>query len=271
MRKLFKNILPKNSIKYLSYIRNWNHNLYSLNSELSLKTNYSDFFIWSKDCSRIEFVGENIRALIAGREIEVTHNFRFFSSQGELINNQQFKTKSFFEKIKLQDFNHKYKYSSFTHFVDSETTMEEILNSLGIKNKEEFSELNRGYTVYYPGQRDSSSIVHGNFGGIAKDGTRRSQPNYRKHIYTPVYKLNKEENYDLVFNNPTNIEIKIKVILNNSNKKYLLSIPSLGTRYINISNYTGSVSFESRLSICRALVFKNPAPNELGTFDVFHS
>ena len=60
MKKLFKNILPKNTIKYLSFIRNWNHNLYSLNSELNLKTNFSDFFIWNKDCSQIEFIGENI-------------------------------------------------------------------------------------------------------------------------------------------------------------------------------------------------------------------
>ena len=45
----------------------------------------------------------------------------------------------------------------------------------------------------------------------------------------------------------------------------------MGTRYLRVENYMGSLSFESKLPICRALVFKNPNPNTRGNFDVFHS
>ncbi len=271
MKELLKKLLPDKVVQNLSYLKNWNHNLYSINTKINLNTNFSDFFVWNKDCTKIEFIGENLRALLMGKEIEVTHNFRFFSAEGKFIELQQFNSNSFFEKIKLEACNDQDKYYSFTHFVDSNTNLEEILFSIGVRNTNDLSELNRGYTVYYPGPRNSSCIVHGNFGGISKDINKRAITNFRKHIYTPVYKFQKKEKYDLVFNNPTNKEIKVKLILNNSNKIYFLSIPSLGTRFQNISNYSGSISYESRLSVCRALVFKNPAPNQSGTFDVFHS
>ena len=74
-----------------------------------------------------------------------------------------------------------------------------------------------------------------------------------------------------MFNNPTKDNIKIKIIKNDLGKNHDLYIPSLGTKFFNLEEYCGSISFESRLPICRALVFKNPAPNFVGNFDVFHS
>ena len=75
----------------------------------------------------------------------------------------------------------------------------------------------------------------------------------------------------VIFNNPTNSILSINIIFNNSSEETNLVIPSLGTKFLRIKNYYGSLSFESRLPICRALIFKNPTPNDHGTFDVFHS
>ena len=87
MKNILKKYLPKRTIDFLSYFYRWNHNLYSFNSyfNYNLDTNFSDFFIWSNECSQIEFLAENIRALIFGKEIEVEHNFRFFNeARGEI-------------------------------------------------------------------------------------------------------------------------------------------------------------------------------------------
>ena len=274
MKKLLKRYLPQESIKFLSYLKNWNHKIYSLRDNINFETNLSDFFIWSNDCCQIEFVAENLRSLITGKRIEVTHNFIFFNEKGEFITNQKYQTSNFFEKIMLTSpfENPKSKYFSFIHFVDSKTSLNEIFDNFGLKKLYDICEQNRGYTVYYPDENKySGAVVHGNFGGISKKFLRRVKTNFRKHIYTPIYKFEELENYDLVFNNPTNSNILIKIIFNDSDKIINLNIPSLGTKFFSLFNYSGSISFESKLSICRALIFRNPAPNSKGTFDVFHS
>ena len=134
-----------------------------------------------------------------------------------------------------------------------------------------FSEQNRGYTIYYPFNLDTGSVVHGNFGGISKNLKKSARQTFRKHIYTPIYKFKDDCKYDLVFNNPTPNIIDIKIIFNNCQKVGYLKIPSMGTRNFPINNFEGSVSFISKLPICRALVFKNPTKNLKGNFDVFHS
>ena len=42
----------------------------------------------------------------------------------------------------------------------------------------------------------------------------------------------------------------------------------MGTKFIRIEDYSGGISFESKLPICRPLIFKNPPPNDEG-FDVY--
>ena len=54
-------------------------------------------------------------------------------------------------------------------------------------------------------------------------------------------------------------------------KSYDIEINSLGTNYFRVECYKGSISFQSKLPICRALIFKDPTPNNSGNFDVFHS
>ena len=274
MKNLLKRYLPQESIKFLSYLRNWNRKIYSLIDDINFETNLSDFFVWSNDCSQIEFVAENLRSLITGKKIDVTHNFVFFNEEGEFMAIQKYQSSNFYEKIILESpfENLRSKYFSFIHFVDSKTSLNEIFDNLGLNKLNDICEQNRGYTVYYPQENKySGAVVHGNFGGISKNFLRRVKTNFRKHIYTPIYKFEERENYDLVFNNPTNTNLFIKLIFNDSEKNIHLNIPSLGTKYYSFSNYSGSISFESKLAICRALIFRNPAPNYKGTFDVFHS
>tara|TARA_A100001035_G_C27771964_1_gene496844 strand:+ start:400 stop:1212 length:813 start_codon:yes stop_codon:yes gene_type:complete len=270
MKYLLKKHLPPRLVHYLTYLSNWNHNLYSINSNVCLKNNLSDFFIWSKNCSKIEFIAENLRALISGEEVEIIHHFKFFSEDGKLISLQKYKSNAYFEKITLEPIKQESNYSSFTHFVESEISLNDILNKY-LKNTKNICEHNRGYTIYYPSKENAGSIAHGNFGGISKNDAKNAITHFKKHIYTPIYMFNDSENYDLVFNNPTKNRIRIKLILNNNGNLKFIEIPSLGTRFFNINNYSGSISFESKLPICRPLVFKNPAPNFTGTFDVFHS
>ena len=268
MKTIFKKYLPKKAIDFLAYFYRWNHNLYSFNSyfNYNLNTNFSDFFIWSNECSQIEFVAENLRALIFGKEIEVEHNFRFFNEEGEFITKQKYKSSSFFENIILQKPKEKGKYFSFTHFVESKTSLEKFFKF------DEICEQNRGYTTFFPGDiKSGGATVHGNYGGLSKNDQKRAKISLRKHIYTPIYKFQDHDKYDLVFNNPTKSNLKIKIILNEFGEKHYLYIPSLGTKFFNLKEYCGSISFESRLPVCRPYVFKNPAPNYLGNFDVFHS
>ena len=69
MKNLLKRFLPQELIRFLAYLRNWNHKIYSLRDEVNFESNLSDFFIWSNDCFQIEFVAENLRSLITGKRI----------------------------------------------------------------------------------------------------------------------------------------------------------------------------------------------------------
>ena len=128
MKNLLKNFLPKETINNLSYLKNWNHKIYSLKDDINFETNLSDFFVWSNSCTKIEFVAENIRSLITGKKIEVTHNFVFFNEEGKFLINQKYQTDNFFEKILLNPPLEypKSKYSSFIHFVESKTSLNDV-------------------------------------------------------------------------------------------------------------------------------------------------
>ena len=269
--KTIKTVLPLKAKFVLSYLKNINHNPYTLNSFFECYGNVSDFFIFDQDSYSIGFIAENIRALLLGKKVYVTHHFKFFTPEGELLDHQSFKTNKFFQKIRFSKIDSKFRYFSFIHYVESEITIKEILSKKGNKKFLNFSEQNRGYTIYYPNDLINGTVVHGNFGGISKDLKKSAQQTLIKHSYTPIYKFENELEYDLVFNNPTPKKLTIEITLNNSIKKSVLIIPTLGTKFINIKNYSGSISFHSNLPICRAIVFKNPSKNISYSFDVFHT
>ena len=121
------------------------------------------------------------------------------------------------------------------------------------------------------------AILHGNTGSISP--AKLFKPSMRQKnklfVYTPIYKFSEKEKYDLVFNNPTNKKLKIKIFLNyysleKSKTKDCLIIAPYGTKFITISKHEGAISFISKLGICRCAVFKNPSINN-DNFDVFHS
>tara|TARA_B100001248_G_C27337564_1_gene434607 strand:- start:267 stop:1091 length:825 start_codon:yes stop_codon:yes gene_type:complete len=271
LKIIFRNFIFLKIKIFLVFIKNFNHNQYSLWAMLFPPNNLSDFFIMDTDCEKVVFIAENIRSLILGREVNVTHNFKFFSQDGIFLGKQTFKGKEFFNKIKLKTFKTNEKYISFIHYVESDLSFKEIFFEKGINFNFKINEQNRGYSVFYPLKSNTGSVVHGNFGGITKDLKKTAKKTFLSHIYTPIYKFEKHLQYDIVFNNPTKKNLNVEIIFNNSLKKIKLKISPLGTQFLRINNYDGSLSFKSKLPICRALIFKNPTPNSLGNFDVFHS
>lgn len=269
--KNFKSIIPLKTKIFIGYLKNLNHEPYSLESLTNPDSTFSDFFIYDRDCVSIGFIAENIRAILLGYEFPITHYFQFFSKEGTLLDQQTFKTKQFFHKIRFSKIKSKDKYISFIHYVESDLALETIFKNSEKRKISNISEQNRGYTIYYPFNLRTGSIVHGNFGGISKNLKKAARQTFRKHIYTPIYKFKDSCDYDLVFNNPTSKSLIIKIIFNNSSRIGFLKIPSMGTENFRIKNFTGCISFISKLPICRALVFKNPTPNFKGNFDVFHS
>ncbi len=269
--KIISRLLPLKLKVFLSYLKGYNHSPYKINYLINPPLNISDFFIFDTDCEKIIFIAENIRALILGHEVTVTHKFLFFSRDGKLLEIQSFKAKAFYEKIILKPIPSKDKYLSFIHYAESDLNLQSISKGEGRLNHISISEQNRGYSIYYPNNYSIGSVVHGNFGGITKDLIKTARVTLLSHIYTPIYKFDKNSKYDLVFNNPTDNKILIKIKFNSSSKIVRLYIESMGTSFQRISDYEGSLSFESKLPICRALVFKNPTPDNFGNFDVFHS
>lgn len=270
IRKI-KKFLPQKSRIFFSYLSDLNHNPYRLKALINPPEQISDFFIFDSDCKNVGFIAENVRALLLGQETPVIHKFIFFSKDGKSLGTQSFETKKFFKKIIFNPITSEDKYLSFIHYVESSQSLLKILKDKGIINSLKLSEQNRGYSIYYSINKTFGSIVHGNFGGITKDLEKMARITFWGHIYTPIYKLEKNSVYDLVFNNPTRKMIVIKIIFNNLKREINLKIPSMGTRFLRVDKYTGSLSFESNLPICRPLIFKNPTPNSDGSFDVLHS
>ena len=82
MRSSLKKYLPKIIINFLNESYLWNHNPYSL-KKINLDTNLSDFFIWSNECSKIEFMAENIDQAWTdlGRELKSDIDRNLLSAQ----------------------------------------------------------------------------------------------------------------------------------------------------------------------------------------------
>ena len=112
IRKRIKKFFPGEVKILLSYLRNFNTSPYSLKFSLFPEKSISDFFVFDKDCLRIGFIAENIRAMILGQEIPITHSFKFFSMDGVFLGTQSYQTKEFFKEITLKplETNDKYYY-----------------------------------------------------------------------------------------------------------------------------------------------------------------
>ena len=257
----------KNHFNHLQFLQ---HRIYSLNFSMNFTEGISDFFVWNKNCKKIDFIAENVRGLVSSKKILVSHNFKFFSKDGNYIETQKFETDDFIKRLTLKPIITDSTYCSFIHYVESDIDLPIFLKKEGMKNINGFCEYNRGSAIYFPGKTSIGGAVHGNFGGISKN-LHLNAKQRSTHLYTPIYKFEENSIYDLVFNNPTYRKLIVRIIFNNNNKTKKIEIPSLGTDFVKIKDYTGSIGFQSKLPVCRALIFKNPSPNSQGNFDVFHS
>ncbi len=254
----------------LSFISKNRSSPYSIKNIFFSQVNISDFFVWNPHVERIDFIAENIRALLTGEKIEVFHCFKFFSHKGDLISLEKHKSSEFFTRIKLIGPPNSSLYSSFIHYIEAKRNFNELVK-IYLKKTLCFGEQNRGYCIYYPKNSLVGSSVHGNFGGIANNGKNLLARKKNFHLYTPAYRFESQNSYDLVFNNPTPSRINIQIIFNNSEEINIIQISSLGTKNLKLENYSGSITFRSKLPICRPILFKNVKALKSRNFDVLHS
>ena len=260
--KKFKIFIKKIYTKFLIL----SYNPYKLKYQILSPREVSDFFIWSGNFKNY-FIAENTNALLKGIKEKVTHKFFFYSPDGILIKEYEFQTINYFEKIELPLFN-KYEYISFIHFKYSNKTFKNSLSKKNIFRDLRVAPQSRGYSLYQKNNSNISAVAHGNFGGIAKNGIKTATQR-DSFIFTTVYNFEKESLYNLVFNNPTSKLLNIKIKFFNNKSDIKLCIPPMGTKHISVKNYSGGISYESRLPITRPLIFKNPPPQNKD-FDVFH-
>ena len=257
--------------KIIFVIKNRGSNPYSLKSSFFSKVSISDFFVWNPQVAKTDFIAENIRALFVGENVEVFHCFKFFSHEGDLLCEEKHKSNDFFSRITLNGPPDSSFYSSFIHYIEAERSIHDLVKIYSNKNLF-FGEQNRGYCIYYPKNSLVGSLVHGNFGGIASKGRNLLARKRFFRLYTPAYRFESHNSYDLVFNNPTPSRLDIQIILNNNSEAiHIIQINSLGTKNFKLENFSGSVTFRSKMPICRPILFKNVNALKSVNFDVLHS
>ena len=271
LKSFIKKITPRALKKILSIIKNRGSNPYTLKSIFFSQVNISDFFVWNPHVEKIDFIAENIRALFTGENEEVYHCFKFFSHKGDLLCEEKHKSNDFFSRITLIGPKKSSFYSSFIHYIEAKRSFYDLVK-IYFNKKLFFGEQNRGYCIYYPKNSLIGSSVHGNFGGIASKGKNLLARKRFFHLYTPSYRFESQNSYDLVFNNPTPSRIDIQIILNNKSEPiHIIQINSLGTKNFKLDNFKGSITFRSKLPICRPMIFKNANELKWKNFDIFHS
>lgn len=272
VKALLRKLMPGKAIDLLSSVYSIRSNPYTLKSALVVPDSISDFFVWNPNIAKTEFIAENLRSLLTGKEEEVVHCFKFFSDKGNFICEERHPSSDFFSRCILNGPNKSNLYCSFVHYVLAHNSIQKLIGIESVRNSQIICEQNRGYCIYYPNLNSVlGSSVHGNFGGIARNGTLLARKR-ALHLYTPTYRFDSRNSYDLVFNNPTKTSLNVKIFFNDKEELHeSLKINSLATKCIHIDSYSGSITFESRLPVCRPVLFKNPDKANSGNFDVFHT
>lgn len=242
---------------------------YSLISQINPPSNISDFFIWGSEFRNINFIAENIYALLSKKKKSVKHHFMFFSPSGEYLTKYIYSSDDFISKIKLPLITQEFKYLSFIHQTIYKETFDSFLSKIGFEKPLKVIPQSRGYTQYYTSHSPLGNCVHGNFGGLTFNDIKTAKQR-NSHIYTPAYEFRNDYIYDLVFNNPTSKRLTIEAKYLRNAKTDKIDIDTMGTDFLTVKNYSGPISFLSKLPICRPLIFKNPPPINKD-FDILHS
>ena len=273
IKEKLKTIIGLRGTLIVNHLLRRNFSPMSLNSKISPNESYSDFFFYSPLFYLNTYRAENTLALLLKKPINVRHQFVFYSKNGLEFKRIFFDSSDFIISFDFPVFKTLDKYLSFTHEIIPLKSEFKIRNFIG-KNKL-VSLQHRGYTIFKKQKNSVGSSVHGNFGvvcpsNLKKSGAKQSQI---KFSYTPSYEFDDFENYDLLFNNPTNKVLKIEIKFKNRDLYFSdrnLSIKPMGTNHISLSKYKGQISIYSKLPICRPLIFKNPEIEAIN-FDVLHS
>ena len=255
--------------KLLKFLRELKYSPFSLQSRFKPNRLYSDFFVLNKKFTRTFFIAENIYYLYEKKKFNIDHELKFFDVEGNVIQKLNINCNKLFSKILLPKIESKAKYISFTHNSYNKIQNKYLNTNLSIQH--------RGYTIFHKKMESLGAILHGNTGSISPNKLFKFSMIQKNKffVYTPIYKFSRKEKYDLVFNNPTNQKLEIKIFLDyfnldKSKERDNLIIEPSGTKFLTISKYEGSISFISKLGICRCAVFKNPNIDD-ENFDVFHS
>ena len=272
IKNTLRQFLPRKVYYLIAAIKNRSSSPYSYSTAFKLPRSVSDFFAWSPYARKTYFVAENVRALIKGEKVKVTHLLRFYSRKGVFLREDSHSDDDFFSRIEINGKLDEEHYCSFTHSVQyGEDGEDDFLDEAIKLNRELVCGQNRGYCIYYPDSELSiGSMVHGNFGGISDQGALLAKQR-ATHLYTPAYIFEPHNEYDLVFNNPTSRRLNFFVFYNSTNNSLKQSVESLGTCSVRIVDYLGTLSFESSMPICRPIIFKNPDGRRSDDFDVLHS
>ena len=275
MNQLLGNLNLKGMKQFLFYLRNRPHYPYHLSTLYSPPESVSDIFAFSSIYPKIEFIAENIRSLLAGKPIEVTHTFTFFDALGSLCKTLQFQDSQFFSRLTLDPqivFDHVEPYLTFTHHVESLVDINTLVKSQNMHvDIERIIQQNRGYTIFCPYRTSPfGSVVHGNFGAVPPSLIPTASQRALR-VYTPPYEFYSSNYYHLIFTNPTSSYLSIKVCSFDQSVVFDFTILPLGNHCLQLDNFSGFLSFYSKLCICRPLIFKNPPPYSQNGFDVLHS
>ena len=276
MKNFIKFLIGKKLSRTLIFQKNKKYIPFTLRSLINPEGLYSDFFIFDTNIYKNIFIAENIFSLLNQKKIEVEHKFKFYSEDGIFIASKSYKSNNYLSKFQLPEFANQGNYISFTH--ESSPIIKENEIESNIPELKETTIQHRGYSVFFKNKDSLGSIVHGNFGAVAPSNIKFSGAilRSRTYAYTPSYIFKNKNIYHLVFNNPTQNNLKIEImginLLNNKKNLFKLNLKPMGTNYVKIKAFEGKISFYSKLPICRCIIFKNPEyliNNE--NYDVFHS
>ena len=256
------------------HIKNRAYSPFTLHSKLDRGQSYSDFFVYGTKFLSNIFIAENIFSMMLDEPLMVNHIFRFYDMKGRQNSQHISATSDQFYRVALPSLACNHNYMSFTHhvelihqhFSDSQNDLiARVGRSRGLQH--------RGYLIYKPKTSSIGSIVHGNFGGIMfrkDENICAAAQRKQSYQFTSSYMFSKNDHYHLVFNNPTTQKLHIEVTTHKegNSKGGGLILSPLGTNFLNLTDYEGTLTFKSAMPLCRPTIFKNP--DRTTGFDVFH-
>ena len=268
-RKLFRK-----AIIVGEHIKNRSYSPFNLRSKLDQGKSYSDFFVYGTAFQSNTFIAENIYSMMLDEPLAVHHIFKFYDTKGCEISKHISATSDPFLRVTLPCPTTSDQYISFTHHVKPvQQDLVDAHNDLIARFMQSRGLQHRGYLVYKVKRLSIGSIVHGNFGGIAfyeDKYTYAAAKRRQTYGFTSAYSFSQDDQYHLVFNNPTGRRLSLRV---NSSKQddfniCELTLPPRGTDFISFTGYKGNLIVKSSMPLCRPIVFKNPGRTT--GFDVFH-